>query len=386
MTTDARMFSVKCDDDFGAAHASGRACGAGRRHTFPVSFLSQAMPGDGLAVIEALLLPRVQACKPPHTSVPKPGPCRGHRRRARGTTARTAPRRYTGPSVTYTPAQRAAIAEYKRLRDAEHDPAHARQVGQIRDQLARARAALGPVMLARAAQEYRIEAAVDRWARAAPDGPIPPEQARQRMQQALRELFANKQIATRISAEGLSAVLREGRFKTQFETGASGLPGGYVPEERAQAEEKLFGIPQQGFDPAKRPYYGYVALSGPDTSPAQDGALNVYGPIAVIFHDRVRQRTTAMIGDSLNDADAARPSPVNDPQFWSFKPGRLRPGDFDHDPAGPDFRHGAYAEAQIHGGLDVADIAQVVFPDPPSPGLAAQLDHAGVPWQVRPPG
>lgn len=289
---------------------------------------------------------------------------------------------YTGPAVHYSAEDRRRIEQFKALRAAEHDPARWREMEQISQQLEVARAALSPMMRARALQEARIEAGLERHRLDAPGPVLSAQASRDKMTATLRGLFAGKKIATRMSAEALAQALADGRFKTQFETGASGLPGAYVPEERARAEEQLFGIPQRGFDPKKRPYYGYVLLSGEQAAPADDVMLNVYGPIEVVLRDRVRQRTTAMIGDSLNDIDRARPSPVNDPQFWSFKPTRLRPGDFDHDVTGADFRGGDYAEAQIHGGISIDDVREVVFPAPPQPDLVAALDAADVPWRV----
>lgn len=92
-----------------------------------------------------------------------------------------------------------------------------------------------------------------------------------------------------------------------------------------------------------------------------------------------------MIGDSINDEDRARPSPVNAPEFWSFKPSRLRPGDYDHDVTGPVFRGGEYAEAQIHDGVSVSDIEEVTLSAAPSPTLRHELDARAVPWRVVTP-
>lgn len=347
--------------------------------------------GDGLTVVEDLCgLSRVEGCLHP---VPKPGPCPGTRRTgglrraARKVTAKPKTTRtakgpaYTGPSVTVSPEDRHRMDEYKRLRDAENDPTlRGDELTRVRADFDKAKAALSPKMRARAVQEYRIGNAAKQHRTGEPDTA---EQAQAKMQAELQRMFAGKRIATRVTAEGLAGILRDGRFKTQHETGYSGLAGAYVPDERAKAEELLFGIPETGFDDTRRPYYGYVMVNG-DTPPADDAMLNAYGPVQVVFKDGVRDRTTAMIGDSLNDFDRAKPSPVNAPEHWSFKPTRLRPGDYDHDPAGEDFRNGEYAEAQIHDGVTVGDVAEVVFPQAPEQSLRDALDQKGIPWRVAP--
>lgn len=297
----------------------------------------------------------------------------------------TLPPVYTGPAVVLSDDDWRKIELFKRLRRAENDPdLRGEEITQARHQTEQARKDLSPVMRARAVQEARIEEAGERFRTGGEGEPSPVPEVRRQMVGALERMFAGKKIATRITADGLEKVLRDGRFKTQFETGESGLPGGYVPDERAKIEHQLFGIPVTGFDPARRPYYGYVQVSGQDVSPADFGMLNAYGPVEVVFRDEVRDRTTAMVGDSINDDMRAKPSPVNAPEFWSFKPTRLQPGDFRHDPAGEVFRNGEYAEAQIHDGVTTTDIERVVFSQPPPPGLRELLEAQGIPWRVIP--
>lgn len=347
---------------------------------------------DAMSVLESMW--QVSACLPPHVPVPKPGPCKAGRsaatavrkivsKRATARHTRTANGGngdggdgYIGPAVDFTVADRAAIDRFKQLRRIEHDGPWDQQV-HAREQLDRSRKALSPLMRARALQEARIEDDIERFA----DGQ-PVDQVKTRMAQELDKIFSGRKIATRMSEQGLLAALRDGRFKTQFETGASGLMGAYVPDERAAVEERLFGIPRTGFPASRRPFYGYVLTSGTNASPADDAILNAYGPVQVVFKDQVRTRTTAMIGDSINDEDRARPSPVNAPQFWSFKPSRLRPGDYDHDVTGAVFRGGQYAEAQIHDGVSTDDIDEVTFASAPSPTLQQAMDAHGVRWRV----
>lgn len=242
---------------------------------------------------------------PPKVPVPKPGPCPGAKRGvkkiadtitkpasapvAKPAAKRAVPREiaaagyaagYTGPTVAFTAADRGAIDRFKQLRRLERDAPWEQQV-QARNEMERVRVTMSPLMRARALQEARIEDLVERFA----DGQ-PVEQVKTRMAQELGKIFSGKKIATRVSEQGLLAALRDGRFKTQFESGASGLAGAFVPDERAAVEERLFGIARNNFPAARRPYYGYVLTSGVNASPADDAMLNVYGPIQVCFPTR----------------------------------------------------------------------------------------------------
>jgi hypothetical protein len=42
-----------------------------------------------------------------------------------------------------------------------------------------------------------------------------------------------------------------------------------------------------------------------------------------------------------------------------------------------------YVEAQIHGGLDVNSIAEVIFDSTPPPQVAARLDELRIPWHLK---
>lgn len=214
------------------------------------------------------------------------------------------------------------------------------------------------------------------------------------MRNRVRKAFANKKIAVRVTPKNLENILDDGRFKSQFESKSS--KGNYDPTFRAGMEASWFGIPDDpSYKPQERPIYGYVALdgirpagfgSGSIGDPATD-ALSQYGQIQVVLKYDVRNRTTAMFGDSLNNLTQGVPSPVNDPDWKSFTPiatghGARGLARMDRSGLDADFRHNAYAEAQIHGGVSLDDVEEIVFPSNPPTALRQKLDEKGVKWRV----
>jgi hypothetical protein len=201
------------------------------------------------------------------------------------------------------------------------------------------------------------------------------EDGKRRAKAQIRKDFAGKKVATRITPGGLAKVLDDGRFKTMFETKMTSASN-YIPEKRAMYEEMAFGLSRDA-DPTKRPIYGYLS-DGVKSIEDDDTLLDTYGDVQVIFKDAIRSRTTATVGDSLDQA--VLPSPVNDPQWFSFS-GGMRQSQHGYAPEGAAF---LYKEAQIHDGVSTEDIEEVVFPkdDPPTPELQAALKRRGIPWRV----
>lgn len=217
-----------------------------------------------------------------------------------------------------------------------------------------------------------------------------------------REAFAGKKVAVRVTPSNLEKILTDGRFKSQFESDSSkGLKNINM---RANLEAAWFGLPytpswakEQDFgDPTIRPIYGYVALDGVRPTGISTGeiggvstdALSQYGQIQVVLKEDVRRRTTAMFGDSLNNMHQGRPSPIDDPDWQSFTPigtsaivnAGLR--DLNRDPLDREFRANTYAEAQVHGGVTLDDVEEVVFPSTPPKATRDLLDAKGVSWRV----
>lgn len=171
---------------------------------------------------------------------------------------------------------------------------------------------------------------------------------------------------------GFERFVREGRYTTQFERpGASG--GAKHLAVRTLIEHTVLGIPPDCF-PEDRPVYGY--LSG--SNEAFDATLQQYGPIVLHLRPEVLARSTFLGADSLDfvvnvaltepslaPAPILRPKPTALPAhvFFLASHSPLSFGRIDVDPldrAGfADLTPYGYAEAQIHGGLRLEDVALV---------------------------
>lgn len=206
----------------------------------------------------------------------------------------------------------------------------------------------------------------------------------------LRREFAGKPIGVRVTTDGLGRILRDGRMKTMFETGRSGGLGGGsrgYREIRERAEDAFFGLGPDS-DARERPIYGFVAVEGiqpaGSLNPTEPNEASVrlanYGDVQVILKDSVRSRTTATVGDSIDEH--ILPTPVDNPGWESFNPGAhgFRELEIDWRQRG----NWIYPEAQVHGGVSVDDIEEVVFAAEPDDALKASLRRAGINWRVLP--
>lgn len=176
------------------------------------------------------------------------------------------------------------------------------------------------------------------------------------MNDRIGELVTNAEPRVRVGYDVFNKILDDGRFKSQFETDTS---GGLLDQNfRAAAENELFGY-DHDLLPSQRPIYAY--LSGARES----GWLDQYGSIQVVLRDDVKRRATFTLDDSLTKNSIPQPIYGNDPSLayaWVMEP----PGDIASAPM--DELAGAYPEMQVHDGLSVSDIAEVVIPHwEPSP-------------------
>jgi ribosomal protein S18 acetylase RimI-like enzyme len=160
---------------------------------------------------------------------------------------------------------------------------------------------------------------------------------------------AHPQIRIRVTPETLAEIVKDGRYKTEYE-----LPG-VTPEmaaSRAEAERNMFGYPA-GADPVERPVYGY--LSG---TADEGGIVQEYGDLILNLDPSVNARATFTIGDSYRAAIRGELSPslLADPGIGSWT------GDFDIVKA---YESGnledisRYVEVEIHGGLTSAEIGGI---------------------------
>ena len=205
----------------------------------------------------------------------------------------------------------------------------------------------------------------------------------------INELVGKSDVYVRITVKNLKDVLRDGRFKSQFETQQSG--GLLNNHARSAFESKTMGIPIT-VDNTKRPIYGYLS-----EGPVGPSDVSQYGNARVKLKDSVKQRTTFTVGDTLDSTHGGRyPSfqvtPVKRPSYLAdrtmedpsveyFKKG------WDHDAlqykSVNETKYAPYWETQIHGGVNVEDIEKVIFSGDPNKATRDLLKEFGIEWEAK---
>ena len=194
------------------------------------------------------------------------------------------------------------------------------------------------------------------------------------------QLVENAQVRVRAPVASVTEIVRSGRLLTQFETGTTG--GLLDQSARRSVEAGLFATPLEAGG-AQRPIYGY--LSG-----TQEVTTAQYGDVVLELKPAVRARTTFTFGDSLDEtARGMRPDvagePLTRPTALAAQVGTdpLELGSLADVRAGAAPRR-VYTEAQIHGGVTLADIKEVVFTNGviPSADVRAALEAAGISWRM----
>lgn len=196
------------------------------------------------------------------------------------------------------------------------------------------------------------------------------EEWREQAEQAVRAAVSGSEVRKRTHLQGLEGILADGRVKSQFEVGYS--RGLFNPDFRAQEEAAMFGYARD-LDPSKRPIYGYLSAT------SESGSVTHYGDVVLRLRDEVRGRTTFTLADSLGSAgtgEAMAPAPLLEPTRLATRmpgggdpvrhllaagPERVAAGDAGAIELLRSRIVDGYAEAQIHGGLAVDDIVEVVF-------------------------
>ncbi len=206
-------------------------------------------------------------------------------------------------------------------------------------------------------------------------------EVRGKMVDEMRDQLSDAPIMVRRQRESsLRDILERGRMRTQFETGTSS--GSLAPDLRARFEQMSWGYPTD-LDPALRPVYGYLA-AGPDSV---SDAVGQYGSIRIRLKESVRSRTSFTVADSLGGWKAVAPSPITSPTWESFNitpfEGWRAPGPLGRDYGSKEFRRENYVEAQIHGGVAVDDIEEVIFGGQPEATTIAALERAGISWRIE---
>lgn len=187
-----------------------------------------------------------------------------------------------------------------------------------------------------------------------------------KVEDRLKEDLAQS-VAIRLSSKSAFRVAEDGRFKTQHETGTS--VGEYDPEMRLNAEKNGLGVPVD-IPVEERPVYGYFRTEG---NLARD-----YGSVELVLKDSAKERMTYTLGDSLVAFDRQELVGGKDPKDkgawdgdvesymrYGTTRGKEKELTVPDDPAFKPF-HKRYAgvafiEAQIQGGVSLADVERVVI-------------------------
>jgi hypothetical protein len=210
----------------------------------------------------------------------------------------------------------------------------------------------------------------------------------------------------RVPEDVLGTILDDGRLKSSHEAGKQISTGAeQYNASRTRFEEQAFGYTADAAV-EERPISGYLTDAGADNTFAMS-----YGDARLILGEDARRRATLTFGDSLDYGEGRpvivpRPTgdvswdsyhyPVSDDPLrdWgaehlgAYQEG-LRASDplswqsiSDYSHAGGQFSD-SYLEMQIHGGVRVGDIKEIVFTghEPPSDALTQRLDDAGIPWR-----
>ena len=122
----------------------------------------------------------------------------------------------------------------------------------------------------------------------------------------MRQMLAERPIGISTSREAADGILRDGRFRSQFELGRSS--GAYDPAYRAQLEERLLGMPRDAA-PEVRPIYGALRSAVPEERPNNgnnwrlapwEAGTPQYGDHLFLLQPETKQRSTYTLDDSFS--------------------------------------------------------------------------------------
>jgi hypothetical protein len=207
------------------------------------------------------------------------------------------------------------------------------------------------------------------------------------------ELVEKGTIWKRIKPLRLQQALIDRRFKTIFDSQLKTAIK-YSIEERAAGEEHFFGYPKE-LPPEKRPIYGYLAND--PNGIAFDWRLEGYGYVVLRLKDELKARTTYTFEDTMSSTDGGTepficPRPLKVPSADTFNCSNQPNWDLHEifDPLlissieeGMQKKYFRYVEVQIHGGVYISNVKEVIFPDKPTKKLRCLLADAGIPYRVQ---
>jgi hypothetical protein len=130
------------------------------------------------------------------------------------------------------------------------------------------------------------------------------EQLERPFMDEFRRMLAERPIGISAREDAAEQILRDGRFKSQFETGRS---GGHFGPERARLESRLFGEPETA-DPERRRIYGALRSAWREEQPSGirssyrapwEGGTSHYGDHVFLLRPEAKGRSTYTLDDSF---------------------------------------------------------------------------------------
>lgn len=188
------------------------------------------------------------------------------------------------------------------------------------------------------------------------------EQIQREVQQRLEQVTTQADYFKAVHLDVLKNVLKDRRFKTQFETHSSN--GTLNPHYRAQQEAKMFNYASDEEKGKRvRPNYGYMSdnehgIVGSFSESHVSSNVGNYGRIHVKFKkEQVTNRTTITFNDSLGRADEIPPTPSTKPHFTGLEQ-RYNAGKIEHASKPGDWGS-SYLEVQYHWPLRTSLIESI---------------------------
>ncbi|CAB4159313.1 hypothetical protein UFOVP711_78 [uncultured Caudovirales phage] len=198
----------------------------------------------------------------------------------------------------------------------------------------------------------------------------------------------NTRIVIHAPVSAVGGIVTSGRFKSQHETGRS---KGYKGKEVREGFEASSMGTVLGDDKTKAPIYGAIHVGGVQDPHAF--ALGQYGDVGFVLRRETHERAMFTDGDSLNLCYEASPMTGTQTRFnghsvnggvdaasgWSRQG---TPGEFSESlQKKPKAISSGYREAQVLGGVNLADIEYVTVPAGTKFPAASRrkLEKAGIP-------
>lgn len=167
----------------------------------------------------------------------------------------------------------------------------------------------------------------------------------------LKELMENpkNEISIRVKIEALKEILKSKSIQNGYSLNTI---KDIVYKKRLEAEKNLFNIPIHA-KANKRPIYGYV--SNKDIEYGMPAVkLSMYGDIRIILKNKIKDKSTFTLGDSLDRGATIYPSKLNNIKMYSTNVRDL----IDIDDTGLRGYYG-YPEVQIFSKLKLKDIYEI---------------------------